>query len=427
MTEPKHSAADTALQQSANLDRRKPGMLRRLVLGKLNNIEHGVLCIIENGEQYTFGHSDERCQVHATIQVADTGVYADVALGGAVAAAEAYMTGKWQTSDLTAVTRIFAANPHVLGELNSGTARFLLPILRLAHRLNRNSKEQSRRNIAAHYDLGNEFFELFLDPTMSYSATIYPNNESTLETAAVYKLDTVCQKLQLNEDDHLLEIGTGWGGLALHAAANYGCRVTTTTISEQQYALASQRVADAGLAHKITLLKQDYRDLEGKFDKLVSIEMIEAVGHEYLNSYIRTCSDRLHSHGRALIQAILMPDYEFDAYRRSVDFIQKYIFPGGALPSIGNIMAALKNHSDLQLNSLQDISLHYAKTLRDWRMRFTDRLPEIRALGYPDEFVRMWEYYFCYCEGGFLERTITTAQLVFDKPGCRLPVDIRPT
>ncbi len=431
MSQPKNSTAETVLNRDEALEEhlalKDNGIMRRLVLAKLKQIEHGELQLLENGETLTFGTPNTRCPVQARLEVNDVSAYADVALGGAVAAAEAYMKNKWGSGDLTEVVRVFAANPHVLGRLNSGTARFLLPLLRLAHRLKRNSKAQSKRNIAAHYDLGNDFFSLFLDPTMSYSSTIYPQADSSLEAAAIHKLDVVCQKLQLNPADHLLEIGTGWGGLAIHAAGHYGCHVTTTTISERQHEYARQKIQAAGLQDKITLLKQDYRELNGSYDKLVSIEMIEAVGHEFLNSYIRACSERLHSHGRALIQAILITDHQFNDYRRSVDFIQKYIFPGGALPALNAILEAAHQHSDLQLNSLHDISLDYARTLRDWRMRFMHNLSEIRAQGYPEEFIRMWEYYFCYCEGGFIERTITTAQLVFDKPGCRLPIDVRPT
>lgn len=427
MSQVKETTADNVenLEQTEHAGSHGGGLLRRLVLKKLSAISHGRFTIRENGTEHSFGTPDQRCHLQATVTVNDPSIYADIALGGGVSAAEGYMLGKWRTNDLTAVTRVFAANPHVLSSMNSGSARFLLPVFRFAHVLNRNSVAQSRKNIAAHYDLGNDFFQLFLDPTLSYSATIYPNEQSTLDEAAVHKLDVVCRKLNLEPTDHLLEIGTGWGGLAIHAAQQYGCTVTTTTISEQQYELAKQRIEAAGLRDRITLLKEDYRNLTGKFDKLVSIEMIEAVGHDYLNNYIKTCSDRLHSHGRALIQAIMMPDYCFDEYRRSVDFIQKYIFPGGALPSMSSITQAIRNHGDLQLHSLQDISLHYARTLSDWRKRFADNLPQIRSLGYPEEFVRMWEYYLCYCEGGFVERTITTAQLVLDKPGCRLPLNPR--
>ena len=367
-----------------------------------------------------FGHVTDKCPVAVTLRVLDGDLYRDIALGGDIAAAEAYMEGKWTVDDLTGLVRIFAANPTVLSQIEYGVARVINPVLRLAHWLRRNSRAQSRRNIGAHYDLGDDLFELFLDPTMSYSSAVYPGPDSSLDEAAVHKLELVCRKLQLGPDDHLLEIGTGWGGLAVYAAQNYGCRVTTTTISENQYQQARQRVAAAGLEDRITLLKEDYRDLSGQYDKLVSIEMIEAVGHEYLESYMEQCSARLKPHGRALFQAILMSDRNFDKYRRSVDFVQKYIFPGGALPSLGGIMNAVQKRTDFQLSGFQDITHDYARTLQDWRARFMNEVHAVRQLGYPDEFIRMWEFYLCYCEGGFTERAINTVQLVLDKPGCRL-------
>jgi cyclopropane-fatty-acyl-phospholipid synthase len=426
MHESKQGAAEIMLDSSAQLATRGNGFMRRLVLRKLSQIENGLLIADEDGQQLSFGQKNQSCEIQANLEIKDASVYGDIVRGGSVAAAEGYINGKWTTTDLTSVIRIFAANPVVLGDLNGGSARMLLPLLRAAHRLNRNSTSQSRRNIARHYDLGNEFFKTFLDPTLSYSSAIYPEDNSTLTEAAIHKFDVVCKKLQLTPEDHVLEIGTGWGGLALHAASQYGCRVTTTTISKEQHEYARQLIQKAGMQDRITLLREDYRALEGKYDKLVSIEMIEAVGHEYLNGFIKICSARLHNHGRALIQAILMPDHDFDDYKKSVDFIQKYIFPGGALPSLSAITMAVRQHSDLSFNSLHDISLDYAHTLRDWRHAFLSHSEKIRELGYPEEFIRMWEYYFCYCEGGFTERIITTAQLVFDKPGCRLPVDIRP-
>jgi cyclopropane-fatty-acyl-phospholipid synthase len=341
-------------------------------------------------------------------------------MGGDIAAAEAYMEHKWSVNDLTGLIRIFAANPEVLNQIEHGIGRVLNPLLRVGHFMRRNHKSQSRKNIQAHYDLGDDLFELFLDPTMSYSSAVYPSEDSSLHEAAVHKLDLVCQKLELGPEDHLLEIGTGWGGLAVHAAGKYGCRVTTTTLSDNQHDHAVERVQAAGLEDRITILKNDYRDLEGTYDKLVSIEMIEAVGHDYMDTYLELCSQRLKPHGRALFQAILMSDRNFEKYRRSVDFIQKYIFPGGALPSLASIMGSVQKVTDFQLAGFQDISHDYARTLRDWRAQFMDRLHDVRALGYPEEFIRMWEYYLCYCEGGFTERAISTVQIVFDKPECRL-------
>ncbi len=418
MSTPNPMARETSLDAIATQP--AGGLFRKAVLARLRNLEAGEVTLCEQGETMVFGQSTAQCPVMVTVQVLDPGLYRDIALGGDLAAAEAYMEGKWTVNDLTGLIRIFAANPTVLNEIEHGIGKVLNPLLRFAHFLRRNSRAQSRRNILAHYDLGDDLFRLFLDPTMSYSSAVYPNNDSSLDEAATHKLDLVCQKLHLQPNDHLLEIGTGWGGLAVHAAGKYGCRVTTTTISDNQYQQAVQRVQAAGLSERITVLKSDYRDLSGHYDKLVSIEMIEAVGHDYMDTYLNLCSQRLKPHGRALFQAILMTDRNFDKYKNSVDFIQKYIFPGGALPSLASIMQSVHKVTDLQLADMQDITLDYARTLRDWRARFMDKLHEVRRLGYPDEFIRMWEYYLCYCEGGFRERAISTVQIVFDKPDCRL-------
>ncbi|MBT8421765.1 MAG: cyclopropane-fatty-acyl-phospholipid synthase family protein [Gammaproteobacteria bacterium] len=396
------------------------GLLRKAVLSKLSLISRGEIEIREAGNSLVVGHADEQFPLRVTVEVHDSSLYHDIALNGTIGAAESYMAGKWSVSDLTGIVRIFSANQDVLDSMEDGTARMFGWLFRLGHKLRANSKSRSRKNIRAHYDLGDDLFELFLDPTMSYSSAVYPTPEASLEDAAVHKLDLVCRKLQLQPDDHLLEIGTGWGGLAEHAASHYGCRVTTTTISDNQHAMAEQRIRAAGLEDRVTILKKDYRDLEGHYDKLVSIEMIEAVGHEYMDTYLQVCSERLKPEGRALIQAILMNDRNFDTYINSVDFIQKYIFPGGALPSMSSITSSIKRVTDFQVAHFHDITIDYARTLSDWRERFMSRLLDVRALGYPEEFIRMWEYYLCYCEGGFTERAISTAQIVFDKPLCRL-------
>ncbi len=396
------------------------GLLRKAVLTKLGALERGEIEIREQGSSLVVGKASPSFPLRVTVEVHDASLYRDIALNGSIGAAESYMEGKWSVDDLTGIVRIFAANPDVLDNMEDGLARFCSWLFRLGHRLRSNSKTRSRKNIRAHYDLGDDLFELFLDPTMSYSSAVYPHEEASLEEAAVHKLDLVCEKLRLQPGDHLLEIGTGWGGLATHAASRYGCRVTTTTISDNQYEKSLAKVRAMGLEDRVTVLKRDYRDLDGHYDKLVSIEMIEAVGHEYMDTYLKVCSDRLKPHGRALIQAILMSDRNFDNYIRSVDFIQKYIFPGGALPSMSSISGSIRRVTDLQIADFHDITEDYARTLRHWRHRFMDRLREVRALGYPEEFIRMWEYYLCYCEGGFAERAISTAQLVFDKPHCRL-------
>ncbi len=420
MNHPTSLSTDSDLSSGRDLARPDGGLCRKAVLARLKNLTHGEVILLERGERRVFGRVTEEFPVSVTVRVHDSGLYREIALGGDIAAAEAYMAEKWTVNDLTGLIRIFAANPEVLNQIEHGVGRVLNPLLRLNHFLRRNRKSQSRKNIQAHYDLGDDLFSLFLDPTMSYSSAIYPSSDSSLDEAAVHKLDLVCQKLELGPDDHLLEIGTGWGGLAVHAAGKYGCRVTTTTISDNQYERALERAREAGLSDRITILNHDYRDLTGHYDKLVSIEMIEAVGHEYMDTYLRLCSQRLKPHGRALFQAILMSDRNFDKYRSSVDFIQKYIFPGGALPSLQSIMDSVHAVTDFKLSGIQDITHDYARTLRDWRERFLARLHDVRLLGYTDEFIRMWEYYLCYCEGGFTERAINTVQIVLDKPNCRL-------
>jgi cyclopropane-fatty-acyl-phospholipid synthase len=291
--------------------------------------------------------------------------------------------------------------------------------LRLAHLLNRNTHSGSRRNISAHYDLGNDFFRLFLDPTMMYSSAIFESPADTLETAAVAKLDEICRQLELSPEDHLLEIGTGWGGMAIHAASRYGCRVTTTTISREQYEHARAEVERHGLSDRITVLCEDYRQLTGEYDKLVSIEMIEAVGHDFYRSYFQCCSKLLKADGKMVIQAITIPDQRYDRARRSVDYIKRYIFPGGCLPSLAVIAQHIAEDTDLQLVHLRDITRDYARTLAHWRERFLANLDSVRAMGFDERFIRMWEFYLCYCEGGFRERIIGTAQLAFAKPGYR--------
>jgi len=284
---------------------------------------------------------------------------------------------------------------------------------------------RSRDNISAHYDLGNDFFSLFLDPTMMYSSAIFEDVDRGLDEAAVAKLDEICHQLELSPGDHLLEIGTGWGGMAIHAAKHYGCRVTTTTISQEQYDYACAAVKREGVADRVTLLLQDYRSLEGQYDKLVSIEMIEAVGHEFYREYFQRCSALLKPTGKMVIQAITMADQRYEQARDSVDFIKRYIFPGGCLPSVAVIADHLARDTDMQMVHLRDITQDYAVTLAHWRSRFMDKLEAVKAMGFDDNFIRMWDYYLCYCEGGFRERIISTVQLAFAKPGYRLPLATR--
>jgi cyclopropane-fatty-acyl-phospholipid synthase len=393
---------------------------RPLLFSRLRKIEFGQVKIIDHCGEQLFGNTEQSSELTVEINVKDQRFYSDIALGGTVAAGEAYMQGYWSCNNLTGLVRIMLRNREVMDQVEGGFSLFKAPILRLMHWLNRNSQAGSRRNIEAHYDLGNEMFELFLDPTMMYSCAYYPDSKASLDQAATAKLQRICEKLQLSETDHVVEIGTGWGGFAIYAATHFGCKVTTTTISKQQYEIARQRVIAAGLEDKVTLLMEDYRDLQGAYDKLVSIEMIEAVGPQYLETYFTKCSTLLKPDGIMLIQAITIQDQFYDQAIKSVDFIQRYIFPGGFIPSVTAISNAVKNATDTRLFQMEDIGPHYATTLRDWRKNFFNNIEQIKALGYSDQFIAMWEFYLCYCEGGFLERILGTSHLVFVKPDNRI-------
>jgi cyclopropane-fatty-acyl-phospholipid synthase len=304
--------------------------------------------------------------------------------------------------------------------METGLARFGRWLLGALYRLQRNSLSGSRRNIAAHYDIGNELFETFLDRRhWMYSSAVFPHADASLEEASTHKLDLMLERLDVRPEHHLLEIGTGWGGLAIHAARTRGCRVTTTTISDEQHAHTARRLAEEGLEDRVTLLKRDYRELEGRFDRVISVEMIEAVGHQYLDTYLATLDRLLADDGLAMLQAITIRDQRYEAAKREMDFIKRYIFPGGFLPSHRVLLDGLARRTSLNLIGLDEIGLHYARTLREWRQRFEANLETVRRLGYDERFIRMWRYYLCYCEGGFLERTIGTSQLLLAKSGAR--------
>jgi cyclopropane-fatty-acyl-phospholipid synthase len=398
---------------------KRPGLLeglaRRLVLSQLAGIEHGTIFIRDEARQHSFGRSDADDDSTATITVNDSRFYADIAFGGSIGAAEAWMNGYWDCDDLVTLIRILARNSELLDDMEGGLAWLSEPLRKLFHWVNRNTREGARRNIAAHYDLGNDFFSLWLDESMMYSCAIFEDEHATLGQAQHTRLERVCQRLDLQPEDHLVEIGTGWGSLAIHAARHYGCRVTTTTISREQYEFAQRRVDAAGLQDRITLLLEDYRDLEGQYDKLVSLEMIEAIGYEQYETYFSRCAALLRPGGRLLIQAITIDDDRFERYRKSVDFIQRYIFPGSCVPSEKVMKETIARLGELRITSIDDIGLHYATTLNRWRRNFFSQLDAVRALGYPEEFIRMWEFYLCYCEGGFLERSISDVLMVAER------------
>jgi len=392
---------------------------RRILFSLLERLEHGRINLVDGRERYAFGRTSNRFPLEATVTVHHQRFYGDCLFGGTIGAGEAYMSGFWSTDDLTGVIRIFALHPDLFTGMDKGLARIISPLHKYIHALKKNTREGSRRNIIAHYDLGNDFYRLFLDDTMTYSCGIFERPDSSLKDASIAKYDRICRKLGLSAADQVLEIGTGWGGFAIHAAKHYGCRVTTTTISDRQYEMARQRFTEAGLSDRIVLLKSDYRDLAGAFDKLVSIEMIEAVGHHFLEEFFQVCSRRLKPDGQMLLQAITIRDQVFDWHKRNVDFIKRYIFPGSCIPSLSAIGQAVARATDLRVFHLEDITAHYATTLRRWRENFFANLDQVKALGFPDAFIRMWEFYLCYCEGGFAERYLGDVQVLFTKPMCR--------
>lgn len=396
-----------------------PHVARDLLMRLLRNIKVGTLTLHEGDEVFRIGDDNRPEAPHADVTIHNPRAYWRVLAGGTIASGEAYIDGDWSSRNLTEVTRLFSANMATMEAMADKRHWWTNLALKVAHFANRNTLEGSRRNISAHYDLGNEFFALFLDPTMMYSSAVYPRQDASLEEASLHKLELICQSLELKADDHLIEIGTGWGGMAMYAAEHYGCKVTTTTISREQFEHARAEVERRGLQDRITLLCEDYRNLEGKFDKLVSIEMIEAVGHEFYESYFRCVSKLLKPEGKAVIQAITIPDQRYDYARKSVDYIKRYIFPGGCLPSLKVINQNIGAHTDLEMVDLRDITRDYARTLEAWHHAFLEQLDKVKDMGFDDRFIRMWRFYLSYCEGGFRERIIGTFQITMAKPGYR--------
>ena len=390
---------------------------RVAVLDRLRRIRDGGVVMADGGSREDLGDPDS--ELRAEIVVQKPGFYRSVALRGALGGAESYMDGHWSSRTLTPLLQILARNREALEGLERGAVRLVRPGLRMWHALRRNSRRGAQRNISAHYDLGNDFFALFLDPTLTYSCGVFDRPEASMEEASIAKYERICRALELGSEDHVLEIGGGWGGFALHAASRYGCRVTTSTISREQYEFAQKRIAEAGLTDRVEVLLQDYRDLRGSYDKLVSIEMIEAVGHQHLDTYFQVCSERLKSAGMMLLQAITVPESNFARSIRNVDFVKRHIFPGGQLVSVGAICGSLARATDLRITHLDDITPHYAETLRCWREKMYENLHRIRDLGLPDRFLRMWEFYLCYCEAGFRERSNGVCQILLEKPGSR--------
>ena len=394
--------------------------LRQQLLKQLRLLRHGRLLLMENGEQLEFGQPVENCpDLQIRIEILDPAFYRAVVTNGSVGAGEAFADGLWRCDNLVGLAQLLVRNRDVLDGMEVGIARLSGMAMRAWHALHRNSRDGSRRNIAAHYDLGNEFFALFLSPDLMYSSALWADESDTLETASVRKLERICRKLDLRPSDRVIEIGTGWGGFALYAARHYGCHVTTTTISREQHALASERVSAERLGAQVDLLLKDYRDLRGQYDKLVSIEMVEAIGAPNLDTYFAQLGALLRPDGLALVQAITIEDHRYAQALRSVDYIKRHIFPGSFIPSINALLASKTRASDLALTQLEDFGHSYALTLKAWRERFMSHLPKVRAQGFDERFIRQWEFYLAYCEGGFRERATGVAQLLLAKPGNR--------
>ncbi|HWG10911.1 MAG TPA: cyclopropane-fatty-acyl-phospholipid synthase family protein [Rhodanobacteraceae bacterium] len=393
-------------------------LLRERLAVALRRLAHGRLMLRDALGTLEFGDVGNERHPIVHVDVLDSAFYRALAASGSVGAGEAYMDGLWHCDDLVGLVRLLLRNRDLLDGMEGGLARLGSLALRGWHAFNRNTRNGSRRNIAAHYDLGNDFFRLFLSRDLMYSAAYWAEGDD-LEAASTRKLDLICRKLQLSRDDHVLEIGTGWGGFALHAASHCGCRVTTTTISREQHALARERVAQAGLSDRVEVLLQDYRDLRGNYDKLVSIEMVEAIGAAYLPAYFAQIGRLLKPGGLALLQAITIEDHRYRHALKSVDFIKRFVFPGSFIPSLHAMLEAKTRASDLGMIGLEDFGDSYARTLQAWRERFLAHLPEARAQGFDERFLRMWEFYLAYCEGGFRERSIAVAHLLLAKPGWR--------
>jgi cyclopropane-fatty-acyl-phospholipid synthase len=384
--------------------------------GCLQQLAKGRLHLQDPEAAWDLGSDDSALPVD--LRVTDCRFYRTLALEGTLGAADAYLNGWWDCDNLVELFRLLARNSDALGNLDGAIPRLARGLSIWRHYARRNSVSGSRRNIAAHYDLGEDFYALFLDETMTYSSGVFVNSRCTLANASEEKYDRICRKLRLTPQSHILEIGSGWGGFALHAARQYGCRVTTTTISRRQYQYARDRVRQAGLEGRISVLNDDYRNLSGIYDHVVSVEMIEAVGYENLDRFFGQCSQLLRPEGLLLLQAITIPDHRFDQYVRSVDFIQKYIFPGGCLPSIGAIAASVGRTTDFRILHLEDFGYHYAETLFRWRQSFWQNIDQVRSQGFDERFIRMWHYYLCYCEAGFRENQVGVAQILLARPRC---------
>ena len=392
-------------------------IFRNALLKKFKNLQYGYIVLIDNDKRFTFGKKSEKLQTEVTINSQE--FYVLLGSGGVLGVSEAFMAGYWNSTNLVVLLQIVLKNKRLMDSLDSGFARLIQPINKQIHKRHQNTLTGSKNNILAHYDLSNDFYKLWLDPTMTYSCGYFNKKNSTLESASIEKIDRICRKLHLSSSDTLLEIGTGWGSFSAHAAKNYGCKITTTTISDAQFQYAEKLFKKEGLESQINLVNIDYRNLEGQYDKIVSIEMIEAVGYQYIPEYFKKVSSLLKPDGLLAIQGITYNDQNFDDYKNSVDFIKKYIFPGSCLISLSQVIDVMKVHTDLALVDMEDITQHYTETLKRWRENFLKVLPDVRKLGFSEAFIKMWEFYFVFCEAGFLERNIGDVQMIIAKSDVR--------
>jgi cyclopropane-fatty-acyl-phospholipid synthase len=387
---------------------------RSLILKLLSRIQFGKITLVEEGVEQTY-IGQVKSELHSVVRVHNNRLFKKLLFSGTLGAAESYIAGEWETDNLTHLIEIILKNKKIFEGFDNKFTTFINSCFNVLARLRKNNKKTAKKNILAHYDLGNDFFQLFLDKNMMYSCAVYTNLNDSLDTAALHKLALIANALRLNSQDHILEIGTGWGGFAIYAAQKWGCKVTTTTISDRQYNFVKDKIHKLNLQNQIEVLNKDYRELNGKYDKLVSIEMLEAVGHQYFKTFFKKCDTLVKPGGLLFLQAITIHDQLYHKAKNEMDFIKKYIFPGGCLPSAEIIHTVIATQTTMQLMEWRDIGVQYVKTLMDWRARFFANMNDIKMLNFPEGFIRTWDFYFCYCAAGFAQNNISSVQALWCK------------
>ncbi|KTD40534.1 SAM-dependent methyltransferase [Legionella parisiensis] len=401
--------------QNNHLSTLSTGLSKKLFFKLLNGITYGSIKVNDVNGSFVFGNEKDKNDSIATININNPKAYKSILMGGSIGAGASYINGDWDTDDLKKLIELIIKNDFLFNNIESPISRLFSLIRTIDYKLKINSIRRAKENILAHYDLGNDFFKLILDPSMMYSCALYKPSDISLEEASQKKIQAICTALQLKSTDHILEIGTGWGGFACFAAQEYGCKITTTTISEKQYLYVKEKINQLDLSHQIELLKEDYRKLSGQYDKVVSIEMIEAVGHKYFDAFFHQCNQLLKPEGLFFLQAIVINDEAYEAAKDEVDFIKKYIFPGGCLPSVFSINKSIASQTTLQLQSFEDIGQHYVATLNDWHKKLLANKQKILAQGFTESFIRTWEFYFCYCAAGFKTHYISDIHALWRK------------